>query len=213
MGPWLPEPLLMTEHSPLSVLELDESLFYGFMVMLEQLSPIERVVFILRQALDYEYREIAAILGISESYSRQILSRAKRKVKPQGFKPPKQAVRSANERVHRFLSAFRDGNIEELMELLTEDVVIRTDGGGKVRAAINPIYGRHRVLIFLSALQARGWKDTASRVLLVNGEPGILYEDEHGIKAIVCFDWEASSGRIQNIYAVLNPDKLASIGF
>lgn len=238
VGPWLPEPLLITDQSPLAALERDESLLYGFMVMLEQLKPAERAVFILREVLDFEYVEIADILGITDTYCRQLLSRARKKVRlhgnrqhegknsshghrqPHNHRPnspyyehgkPMDSFSIINEQVHRFFSAFKKGNIQELTELLAEDVIIRTDGGGNVRAAINPIYGRQRVLIFLSALHARGWSDATGHVRNVNGEPGIIFEDEHGVKAVACFDWEEHSTQIRNIYVVLNPQKLTTV--
>jgi len=211
VGPWLPETLVMTERSPLAELELDESLSYAYMVMLEQLKPVERVVFILREALDYEYAEIAHLLGITEAYSRKVLSRARKKVRMNEGQQPPSFFSHEQERVQRFLEHFTKGNIEQLTDLLSEDVVIQTDGGGKVRAAINPIFGRTRVLIFLSALHSRGWKEASARVVTVNGEPGILFVDEHGVKAVVCFQWADNTDLITNIFAVLNPDKLTSI--
>lgn len=211
VGPWLPEPFVMTDPSPISAVELDETLGYAYLVMLEQLKPVERVVLVLREAFAYEYAEIADILGITDTYCRQILSRAKRKAKLPRAEQSSDAFGSMNEQVHRFLSAFTEGNIEELSTLLTEDVVIRTDGGGKVRAAIHPIYGRTRVLIFLSALQTRGWSEASPRVVVVNGEPGILFVDEHGVKAVVSLEWEGGFRQIRNIYAVMNPEKLRSV--
>lgn len=211
VGPWLPEPLILSEHSPLSSVERDEYLSYAFLVILEQLKPVERIVFILREAMEFEYVEIADILGITVANCRQIFSRARKKVRLRGSKSKGDSLQSLNEKTERFLAAFVNGNIEELTELLTEDVIIRTDGGGKVRAAINPIYHRHRVLVFLNALQTRGRGETVSRVVDVNGEPGILFVDEHGVKAVVCFEWDENRERIRNIYAVMNPEKLVSI--
>ena len=212
VGPWLPEPLVKAEPSPHAAVERDESLSYAYMVMLERLRPLERVRLTLREALDYDYAEIADLTGITEVYCRKLVSRARQKARLSGNDSAMGDIwTSGREKVQRFLSAFSTGNTEELSALLSEDAVMYTDGGGKVRSAIRPILGRLRVLVFLSALLTRGWFERPARVVAVNGAPGLLFMDERGVKAVVSFQWETDKGRIRNIYAVMNPDKLTSV--
>lgn len=213
VGPWLPEPLVEAEPSPHAAVEREESLSYAYLVMLERLKPLERVCLTLREALDYEYAEIAGLVGITEVYCRKLVSRARQKARLSGSDSAMGGTwTSGREKVQRFLSAFATGNTVELSALLADDAVMYTDGGGKVRSAIRPILGRLRVQVFLSALRTRGWFERPPRIVDVNGDPGLLFMDERGVKAVVSLQWEADTGRIRNIYAVMNPDKLMFVG-
>jgi len=144
VGEWLPEPWVQAGDTTLEDVERRDDVSYAFLVMLEKLTPIERAVLVLREAFDFEYAEIAGILDKTEVACRQILSRAKRKLgnrasQPVPFHPPGEL-----QLVQTWVSALTSGNIEEIFELIAEDAVLVTDGGGRVRAAINPIFGRKR---------------------------------------------------------------------
>ena len=149
VGPWLPEPLVSERAEEVAVLdELGESLSTAFLVVLESLNPVERAVFLLREVFDYDYEEISRILGKSEDNCRQIAHRARQSVaarRPRFERSPEQEERLSRQ----FLEACMSGDMEGLISLLSEDVTLWSDGGGKVAAAPYPIYGPERVARFL----------------------------------------------------------------
>jgi RNA polymerase sigma-70 factor (ECF subfamily) len=212
-GPWLPEPLVTTtEPSPAEIAEMSDSLSMSFLLLLETLSPVERAVFLLREVFDYPYDEIAEIVDKTEVNCRQILARARSRVKE--GKPRFEADRAqGQELVRRFLDAFERGEIDQLVEYLAADVVLVGDGGGKGQGLPRPIYGRDRVGRLL-----RAGHDRLSEVGVrlepasINGEPGALNFDADG-RLINVFAFEIADGRIQTIRSIINPDKLAHLGF
>ena len=212
-GPWLPEPLVTTtEPSPAEIAEMSDSLSMSFLLLLETLSPVERAVFLLREVFDYPYDEIAEIVDKTEVNCRQILARARSRVKE--GKPRFEADRAqGQELVRRFLDAFERGEIDQLLEYLAADVVLVGDGGGKGQGLPRPIYGRDRVGRLL-----RAGHDRLSEVGVrlepasINGEPGALNFDADG-RLINVFAFEIADGRIQTIRSIINPDKLAHLGF
>jgi RNA polymerase sigma-70 factor (ECF subfamily) len=210
VGEWLPEPIVTGLGSdPLELVRVDESLSMAFLVLLERLTPMERAVFLLREVFEYEYAEIAEVLGESEANCRQILHRAKQhvaKVRPR-FKTSRQ---EKSEMLERFLTATRSGDLNGLVALLASDVVLYTDGGGKVQAALNPIHGADKVARgALGALKRLLPQNLTVRVAAINGEPGIVsYVDGKPYSVLTL---EASEGQIVAIYAVSNPDKLGHL--
>src|SRR5205085_8777005 len=154
IGPWLPEPLL-TESDPYKAMTgstiQHESISMAFLVLLEQLTPLERAVFLLREVFEYEYSEIAEIVGKEEAACRQLFSRAKKHIadhRPR-FKPDPQAHRRL---LDRFLSAVGLGDMDGLLRLLGDDVTMWADGGGKARgAATRPLHGAYAVARFVLA--------------------------------------------------------------
>jgi RNA polymerase sigma-70 factor (ECF subfamily) len=210
VGEWLPEPIVTGLGSdPLEMVRVDESLSMAFLVMLERLTPVERAVFLLREVFDYEYAEIAAVLGESEANCRQILSRGKghvRAMRPR-FKTSK---REKSELLERFLTATRSGDLQGLVALLASDVVLHSDGGGKAAAALNPIRGADKVARgALGALARLLPKNLVVRVAEINGDPGIVsYLNGKPYSALT---FAAGDGRIEAIYVVSNPDKLAHV--
>lgn len=210
VGEWLPEPIVTGAGSdPLELVRVDESLSMAFLVLLERLTPVERAVFLLREVFEYEYAEIAAVLGESEANCRQILHRARQHVT--GMRPRfKTSQREKSELLERFLTATRSGDMEGLVSLLASDVVLYTDGGGKSPAALNPIRGADKVARgALGAIERLLPKDLAVRVAEVNGEPGIVSYLDGKPFSVLTFD--ASDGRIGAIYIVSNPDKLGHV--
>jgi RNA polymerase sigma-70 factor, ECF subfamily len=210
VGQWLPEPIVTGPGSdPLEIIRVDESLSMAFLVMLERLTPVERAVFLLREVFEYEYPEIATVLGESEVNCRQILHRARQHVT--AMRPRfKTSQRQKSDLLERFLKATASGDLEGLIELLASDVVLHTDGGGKAVAAPNLIRGARNVARgAIGTLQKLMPKNLVIRLAQINGEPGIVAYLEG--KAYSVLTLEASEGHIQAIYTVSNPEKLAHV--
>jgi RNA polymerase sigma-70 factor (ECF subfamily) len=210
VGQWLPEPIVTgAESDPLGMIRIDESLSMAFLVLLERLSPVERVVFLLREVFEYEYSEIASVLGQTEANCRQILRRARQHVgamRPRFRTPPKKR----DDLIGSFLSAISTGKMEGLMSLLTEDVVLHSDGGGKGVAVPNMVRGIGNVArgIF-GGLKRLVPEHMIRRVIHVNGQPGLInYLDgvPHSVLTI-----DTKGDQIQAIYVITNPEKLSRL--
>jgi RNA polymerase sigma-70 factor, ECF subfamily len=210
VGQWLPEPIVTGAGSnPLELIRVDESLSMAFLVILERLTPIERAVFLLREIFEYDYAEIAAVLGQNEVNCRQILSRAKQHV---GVMRPrfKTSQSKKQELLERFFKATSSGDMEGLLALLASDVVLHSDGGGKAIAALNPVQGVDKVARgALGAFQKLIPKDLDIRLALVNGDPGIVSYRNGNPYSVLTID--ASEDRICAVYVVTNPEKLAHV--
>jgi RNA polymerase sigma-70 factor, ECF subfamily len=212
VGPWLPEPLVsQSDNQPLSAVEQDETLSFAFMVMLEKLSPVERAIFVLREAFQYNYGEIAEFLGKSEANCRKIFSRAKQKVDLSDQMSSPIKLEKENRLVKKFVAAFTKGNVEELVNLLTEDVIYFSDGGGKARTAYRPIYTRKRVLAFIRGIISKGYAGIQTSLTTVNGHLGAVITKESRLIGILCIQIEQETGLINQIYTVVNPDKLKHV--
>jgi RNA polymerase sigma-70 factor (TIGR02957 family) len=212
-GPWLPEPLLTDEGSdPAELAEMSDSLSLSFLVLLETLSPVERAVFLLRQVFDYGYDEIAETVQKSEANCRQIFVRAQRRI-------DEGRVRFAVDRERqetlatKFIDAVTEGEVSDLVEFLAEDVVFYGDGGGKGRGLPRPVYGRDKVDRLLVRFFAT-YREIGSRMARteVNGEPALLALDAEG-RLINVFAFEIAEGSIQTVRSIINPDKLAHLGY
>ena len=214
VGDWLPEPILTAEdEDPERHAEIADSLSIGLLVVLETLSPEQRAVFLLREVFDYPYDRIAQILGKSQPAVRQLAVRAREHV---GEREPRfETSREQRERlVHRFTEAFEKGNLEALEGLLAADATMRGDGGGKVPALGKVITGRVRVAKVLhgfSKVAGRHMGVAGTRVVEVNGEPGVITLDEDG-KLINVIAFQFAGGRIQEIDSIVNPEKLRHLG-
>ena len=180
----------------------------AFLVLLERLTPVERAVFLLREVFDYEYGEIAHIVGKSEANCRQIARRARESVAAQ--RPRFETSAAQEERLmDSFLEACSDGDMEGLLALLSEDVILWSDGGGKVRAALNPIYGPEKVSRFLLGILGKTPSGFSTRMARVNGHPGVIgYVGGQPMSAVAL---ETSVDRIRTIRIVVNPEKLENI--
>lgn len=210
VGPWLPEPLLTgPAPDPAAAARLDESLSMAFLVLLETLTPAERAVFLLREVFDYDYGEIAGIVGVSEVNCRQILRRARQHVaarRPRFDPSPQERERL----MRRFVEASLGQDMQGLLALLSEDIVLYSDGGGKVAAALNPIYGRDRVARFiLGALGKFVPSNLVTRPAEINGQPGVVNYVDGRLQSTLTVD--VAGGAIRRIYIVSNPDKLHAI--
>ncbi len=203
VGPWLPEPLVApmgTQH-----LEMAESLSLAFLRVLESLSPSERVAFLLREVFDAGYEEVASALETSEANSRQIVARARKHIQDHR---PRFAVDRARQSavLNEFLTACATGDPAQLTALLSEDAVLYSDGGGKVSAALNPIFGASRVVRFLIGI-GRRMPALSVQFADVNGAVGAILLEAGRPNSVITCDVTAE-GRIANLYVVSNPDKL-----
>ena len=212
VGTWLPEPLLTEETSDAERhAETADSLSMGFLVLLESLTPVERAVFLLREVFEYDYDEIASVVGKSEENCRQIAVRARRQV--QAGKPRFEASKVEHEELgRRFFRAAGEGDVESLVSMLAADVVAYADGGGKATAFPRPVHGRDKVLRILRGPAARGERLSVSGVRLaeINGQPGALFLDPDGVP-VVAVSLDIVDGQVQTLHAVSNPEKLAHL--
>ncbi|MEW9701042.1 RNA polymerase sigma-70 factor [Paenibacillus sp. SI8] len=206
VGEWLPEPLLIDSDDPLHAIERDETFSYAFMVYMEKLTPVERAVFILREAFEYDYTEIGEIVGKSEANCRQVFSRLRRKLREEEA-PAVHANEHAYGLAQQFLRASSTGNLDELIRSLSEDVVLYSDGGGKVLAALRPILGRERVIKFLHGIQSKRSDDVQYQLVNMNGQRGMIISEHGRTIAAVNIELDAE-GRVQRIFFMRNPDKL-----
>ena len=213
VGEWLPEPLVAgVEHDPAQQAELADSLSLAFLVLLESLSPEQRAAFLLHDVFDYDYAEIARIVGKSEANARQLASRARRHVEERRprFEPSSD---QRDELADRFFAAARDGELAALEELLAEDVELHGDGGGKVPALARMLRGRKRVARTLAAWARQGPRVGAAslRRVEINGQPGALVLDSQG-RLISVMAIEIAAGEVRAINSIVNPDKLRHVG-
>ncbi|WP_239615984.1 RNA polymerase sigma-70 factor [Cohnella mopanensis] len=212
VGPWLPSPLIMDASEgldgPAATYLHKESLSTAYLLLLQQLTWIERAVFVLREVLQYDYDEIADIVGKNSTNCRQIFHRAKGAVS--GFSsmtdaaPPKSE--SLRQRIELFVQALTTGNTGQLVNILKADARLYSDGGGKVTAAIRPILGAERISSFLLGLLSKVSPDFSYRITSVNGQPGIVTYVGEKPEAVMSFRLEEEA--ITDIYIVINPDKL-----
>jgi RNA polymerase sigma-70 factor (ECF subfamily) len=212
IGPWLPEPLVRlggASPSPEDTAEREDSVSMAFLVMLEALGPVERAVFLLREVFDYDYADIAPVVGRSETACRQVFRRARERIAARQHRHSA-SYDQRRELTARFLQAANEGNLAGLMEILSADVVAVSDGGGKRTSARRPVYGADRVARFAIGI-AR--KEPIARIELaeVNGQPGFLFLSRSG-RVTTAAVLEEADGRIAAVYAVRNPEKLRHIG-
>ena len=213
VGEWLPEPVVAEgPDDPARHAEMADSLSLAFLVLLESLSPEQRAALLLHDVFDYGYAEIAEIIETSEDNARQLASRARRHVGDE--KPRFEATREEHaELAQRFFAAARDGDLEALEALLSEDVVLHGDGGGKAPAISRALHGRNRV-----ARALRNWARAGTararleiRPVELNGQPGGLYVDQDGA-VFGAISLDIAEGQIQGIRSIVNPDKLHHLG-
>lgn len=207
VGPWLPEPVLTSDDvlGPLETAEQRESVSLAMLVLLEQLSPVERAVFVLKEAFAYSHREIAAILDVSEVNSRQLHSRARRALGRSGERRVSNP-RHLEKLVESFLSAARDGDLPALESLLTADVTAWSDGGGKITAGRRPVHGAAKVARLYAGM-FDGAGPVSIEIREVNGGPAVVATVGGVLYGVLGF--EVVDGRIRGLRAVANPDKLA----
>ena len=206
IGPWLPEPLVSDEN--LEQVERADNLTYAFVVLLQSLSPVERAIFLLRSVFDYEYAEIAEIVGKSAANCRQIARRAQQHI---AAHRPRFSVAAEDQHrlTHQFLRSIATGDMDGLLALLSHDITVYSDGGGKVFAARKPVIGRDLVARFLIGFPKRGPATAVIRDAIINGAPGTVVYD--GGQPILALALDIADGQIRQLYFVANPDKLRHI--
>jgi RNA polymerase sigma-70 factor, ECF subfamily len=212
VGPWLPEPLLGDDSAdPAARAEMADSLSLAFLVLLEQLSPLERAAFLLREVFGYPYEQVAETVGRSQDSCRQLVARARRHLDA-GRPRYEVSARRHEELTDRFLEACLTGDVDGLTALLAEDVELVTDGGGHVRAVRKPVRGRDkvsRVMITITQPDRRAGI-AAIRPVHVNGRPGRLAVDADGAPVGV-LELDVADGLVRAIRMVVNPEKLAHL--
>lgn len=226
-GPWLPTPIIEFEDmpdertpSPEDTVALADDVSLALLMVLEHLGPEERAAFILREAFDTDYAEIARILGKSEAACRQIVSRAGKRIRegqPRFARTP---------RAHAMLQdvfrrALQTGDASAFRDLCTVDAVLLSDGGGKVAAALNPIHGQDRIARFFEGI-ARRWREGRASdagdsgpldfyAARINGLAGLVVFAGSSVNMTVAFEMD-EAGRMAMLYMMRNPDKLNHIG-
>lgn len=204
-GQWLPEPVASEQAD--KMINKKDSISYSLMVMLERLSVQERAVFILKEAFDYDHREIAEVLDISPAYSRKLLSRAKSRIDSNRI-----ATVTYEERIaflDRFQQVIQSGNTDELELLLRADVSALSDGGGKASAGRHPVVGRQSVLRMLLGLYRKFYRAYTAQPVIICEQPAFLYWKSEVL--VTCQVFMVNDGRLQETYLIRNPDKLARL--
>ncbi|MGW1809990.1 RNA polymerase sigma-70 factor [Streptomyces sp. NPDC002078] len=203
-GPWLPEPV-DTSVDPQLGAERAEALDLAVLFLLEKLNPVERAAYVLREAFDYPYKRIAEILETSVANTRQLVTRARKRLAAERREP---VSRTAHRRLMEvFLAAAQTGDLAVLEDVLTEDVVSYSDGGGMRGASKIPVFGMAHVSRYLAAFAPRFWPPSDIRWVEANGRPAVLISEEGNAKALLCVD--VSARGIERIMWVMNPAKLA----
>jgi RNA polymerase sigma-70 factor (ECF subfamily) len=219
VGPWLPEPVLVTAAlAPDSRTELAEDLSVALLLILDRLSPLERAAFLLHDVFDFSFTEVAAALDRSEAACRKLAARARshvREARPRGTDSAPASSGGIDAKHAQLLTAFaaatQSGDLDALTGLLAADVRVMTDGGGKVRSALEVIEGADRVAKFLVEVTRKRpdawWRNTfRPRFALINGLPGIVIDSPDGPVQTSAFEIDRDT--IRALYVVRNPDKL-----
>jgi RNA polymerase sigma-70 factor (ECF subfamily) len=202
VGTWLPEPIV---DDPLAS-EVADDLSVALLLTLDRLSPLERAAFLLHDVFDMDYAAIAGVLDRSEAACRQLATRGRDHVRRPDDKPRFPRSREAEERLFAaFGHALASGDVAALGELLAEDAVFYSDGGGKRTAALNPLYGRDKIVRFFVGVRSKQPPITAARTARINGLPGYVLHTTEGVETLAV---ETDGARIVAIYVVRNPDKL-----
>ncbi|MFI6466406.1 RNA polymerase sigma-70 factor [Streptomyces sp. NPDC050538] len=212
VGPWLPEPYVTdfgdTVPDTAERAVLADSVSLAVLVVLESLSPLERAVFVLREAFGYPYADIAAMLDRGEPAVRQLAGRARKHVDE---RRPRYEVDPAQRRdlTERFLAAAGEGDLAGLMAMLAPDVRLIGDSGGKSQAPLRVLESADNVGRFLVAVAEKGVPEMSFRFLELNGGPAVLILSGDTPDSVLQVD--VSAGRIRSVYIVRNPDKLRSL--
>jgi RNA polymerase sigma-70 factor, ECF subfamily len=212
VGPWFPEPLLTDPYEdPERSAELADSVSMAALLLLERLSPLERAVFVLSEVFGFSFPEIASAVGRSEAACRQLAVRARRHM--DAGRPRFEADRTEREALAgRFFDAFREGDVDGLRELLTADVQMTGDGGGKAPQWARGVIGAENVArVLVAMVQPFDRIGVVVEPRPVNGQPGAIFRDRDG-KVLGAWSLDILDGQIQTIWTVLNPDKLSHVG-
>jgi RNA polymerase sigma-70 factor (ECF subfamily) len=212
VGQWLPEPVVDEAFDDDTAGDLAHDISVALMLVLERLTPLERASFLLHDVFGLDFAEVARALGRREASCRQLAARARDHI--EAGRP---RFATSREDGHRLAAAFQkaatSGDTAALQQILAEDVVLYSDGGGKRAAALNPIYGADKVVRFFAGILRKNdaFASAQTRPAVVNGLAGFVVREEDG--AIDTLAFEHRDGRITAIYATRNPDKLQHVRF
>ena len=208
VGEWIPEPLPentdgLAGADPADRVTLDESVNMAFLVVLDSMTPAERVAFILHDVFRYPFPEVAEIVGRTPAACRQLASSARRRLSDAQVPAPPTARRA--ELIREFKQAWEATDIATLVNLLDPDVTAVADGGGVVIAALEPVHGGANVAEYFTGLPILDYGRTLVE-RTVNGQPGLVIQYEGVTETVIAFD--IAEDRITNIWAIRNPEKL-----
>jgi RNA polymerase sigma factor (sigma-70 family) len=203
-GNWLPEPVA-TETAD-SELNQKDILSYSLMVLLEKLDAKQRAVFILKEAFSYEHEEIAEVLDISAENSRKILSRAKAALQNERFN---EVAKSSGAYLDKYMDVIRSRDVKKLEQLLSNDIIVVSDGGGKAAAALNPLIGIESASLFLAGIYNKFYSDREPVKGWVNHHPALLYYENDQL--VTCMIFEMRDELIHRVYIIRNPDKMGAL--
>lgn len=210
VGPWLPEPIMPVENSAVRDFELAQECRLALMWAMDRLSEYERAAFILREAFDADYVEIAQTLGKSEVACRQLVSRAHKRLQESGprFDTSQDEIQ---ELIAKFFSAVAAKNHEAALQLFAPDAIGITDGGRKARAARRILEGPHEILQVLFSVWQKSLDDTnwSMEQMLVNGSPALIWKVDNKVDSVMTLA-PNENGKITWFYMMRNPDKLPS---
>ncbi|MEV0678552.1 RNA polymerase sigma-70 factor [Actinosynnema sp. NPDC050436] len=207
VGPWLPEPV-DTSADPQLGAEREAALEVAVLFLLEKLTPTQRAAYVLREAFDYPYDQIADIIGASEPTARQLVSRARRRLADERRTPV--AAPEQRRLLTAFVAAAREGDLAALEELFAADVVSWSDGGGVVRASRIPVAGSVTVARYVRAFAGHFWTGVEVSWATVNGGPAAVLRRDGAVFAVLAV--AASADGIDTVFWMMNPDKLAAVG-
>jgi RNA polymerase sigma-70 factor (ECF subfamily) len=210
VGTWLPEPLVSSYDDPVDTVESADTISLAFLHLLEQLTPPERAVFVLRTAFDYPHAEIAQLLDLSADNVRQLFRRAQGRLGDDAaprFVADEQLRRDI---VDRFVAASASGEVQPLANLLAQHAALYADGGGKAAAILRPAFGRLRIARFIRGLVRHSPPDLRVDVVRANGAPALLLRTTNNVEGVYALDIDPS-GLVRAIHAVRNPDKLSRL--
>lgn len=205
VGMWLPEPFVEEVDDPSESFVMKESISTAYLLLLQQLSEVERVVFILREVFSYEYEEIASIVDKSSANCRKIFQRARKSI----LDKPKQSTLSMKKMaayVEKFVSSLQCGDAQGMLEVLKTDAILKADGGGKATTAIHPIYSADRIIRLFFGIGKKFPEEYNVDYKMVNGAPGVIVKVNNKVTYVLSFTFE--NEKISNIYMMVNPEKL-----
>lgn len=209
IGTWLPEPLVTDwAADPAVRVDAKDTLSLGLMRVLEQLTPVERAVFILREAFDYPHDETARLLELTAASVRQHYRRARKRLAADAAPRFVASRTKQDDLMQRFMAAISTGEVQPLADLLVDDAVLYADGGGKASAIPRPAHGRLRIARFFRGLAKHAPPDLRIDLVWANGDPAMLVRTSDEVVGVYALEVDPDSDHIRAIHAVRNPDKL-----